>query len=73
MHGIQLLQHVGSRVLALLWHMGLAATDVWDPPRPGIKPLSPALASGFLTTRLPGKPGGLVLFFFFFGGLVLEE
>ena len=29
--------------------------DVWDLPRPGIKPVSPALAGGFLTTGPPGK------------------
>ena len=28
----------------------------WDLPGPGIKPLSPALAGGFLTTVPPGKP-----------------
>ena len=28
---------------------------MWDPPRPGIKPMSPALAGGFLTTGPPGK------------------
>ena len=27
----------------------------WNIPRPGIKPLSPMLAGGFLTTELPGK------------------
>ena len=27
-----------------------------DPPGPGIKPVSPALAGGFLTTAPPGKP-----------------
>ena len=27
----------------------------WNPPRQGIEPMSPALASGFLTTGLPGK------------------
>ena len=29
---------------------------VWDPPGPGIEPVSPALAGGFLTTAPPGKP-----------------
>ena len=29
---------------------------IWDLPGPGIKPLSPALAGGFFTTELPGKP-----------------
>ena len=28
-----------------------------DLPRPGLKPVSPALAGGFLTTVPPGKPG----------------
>ena len=27
-----------------------------DLPEPGIKPASPALAGGFFTTELPGKP-----------------
>ena len=27
-----------------------------DPPDPGIKPMSPALAGRFFTTELPGKP-----------------
>ena len=30
---------------------------MWDLPGPGIKPVSPALAGGFLTTVPPGKPG----------------
>ena len=29
---------------------------MWDPPRPGLEPMSPALAGGFLTTVPPGKP-----------------
>ena len=29
--------------------------DTWDLPRPGVKPVSPALAGGFSTTELPGK------------------
>ena len=33
---------------------------MWDLPRPGLKPLSPALAGKFSTTAPPGKP-----FFFF--------
>ena len=35
---------------------------MWDLPRPGIQPMSPALAGGFLTTMPPRKP----TFFFFF-------
>ena len=29
---------------------------MWDLPRPGHEPVSPALAGGFLTTAPPGKP-----------------
>ena len=29
---------------------------MWDPPRPGLKPVSPALAGGLSTTAPPGKP-----------------
>ena len=29
---------------------------MWDLPRPGLKPVSPALAGGFSTTAPPGKP-----------------
>ena len=30
---------------------------MWDLPRPGLEPVSPALAGGFSTTAPPGKPG----------------
>ena len=29
---------------------------MWDPPRPGLEPVSPALAGGLSTTAPPGKP-----------------
>ena len=29
---------------------------MWSLPGPGLEPVSPALAGGFLTTALPGKP-----------------
>ena len=29
---------------------------MWDPPRPGLEPVSPPLAGGFSTTAPPGKP-----------------
>ena len=29
---------------------------MWDLPRPGIKPMSPAVAGGFFTPEPPGKP-----------------
>ena len=35
---------------------------MWDPPRPGLKPVSPALAGRFSTTAPPGKPHPLFLF-----------
>ena len=34
---------------------------MWDPPRPGLEPVSPALAGRFSTTAPPGKPS---LFYF---------
>ena len=34
---------------------------MWDLPRPGLEPMSPALAGGFLTTAPPGK--SLTIFF----------
>ena len=39
----------------LLW-------DMWDLPRLGIKPVSPALAGGFFTTEPPGKPSETFIF-----------
>ena len=34
---------------------GLVLRSMWDLPRPGLEPVSPALAGGFLTTVPPGK------------------
>ena len=34
---------------------------MWDLPGPGMEPVSPALAGGFLTTAPPGKPGKYLL------------
>ena len=33
--------------------------DMWDLPRPGLEPVSPALAGRFSTTEPPGKPSPL--------------
>ena len=33
---------------------------MWDPPRPGLEPVFPALAGRFSTTAPPGKPGHLI-------------
>ena len=34
---------------------------MWDLPRPGLEPASPALAGGFSTTAPPGKPRKMIL------------
>ena len=34
---------------------------MWDPPRPGLEPVSPALAGRFSTTAPPGKPSNVIL------------
>ena len=34
---------------------------MWDPPKPGLEPVSPALPGGFPTTAPPGKPLHIVL------------
>ena len=34
---------------------------MWDPPRPGLEPVSSALAGGLSTTAPPGKPTDRVL------------
>ena len=39
---------------------------MWVLPRPGIEPMSPALAGGFITTAPPGKSQCCLCFFFFF-------
>ena len=42
------LSNCGSRVQLL--------HGMWDPPRPGLEPVFPALAGRFSTTAPPGKP-----------------
>ena len=43
---------------------------MWDPPRPGIKPMSHALAGGLPTTGPPGKAQfSLVIFVFTIWGV----
>ena len=39
-----------------LWHMGSAAPLLWDPPRPGIEFIPPALAGKFLPLSHQGSP-----------------
>ena len=36
---------------------------MWDLPGPGLEPMSPALAGGFLTTAPPGKSQDLTLYY----------
>ena len=45
--------HGISQAPILKW---VAISSSGDLPDPGLKPMSPALAGGFLTTELPGKP-----------------
>ena len=47
------LSSCGARALLL--------RGMWDLPRPGLEPMSPALAGGFLTTVPPGKPSRVFL------------
>ena len=37
---------------------------MWDPPRPGLEPVSPALAGRFSTTAPPGKPRSICFYSF---------
>ena len=39
---------------------------MWDLPGPGLEPMSPAQADGFLTTAPPGKPPNIVFLKLFF-------
>ena len=51
-HRLQQLQRVGLSGCGT-WAQLLRG--MWDLPRPGIKPVSPALPGGFVTTAPPGK------------------
>ena len=57
-HGLQTrrLSNCGSRAQLL--------RCMWDLPRPGLKPVSPALAGRFSTTAPPGKP--CITFYYWF-------
>ena len=48
-----------------MWPLAELFQGMWSLPGPGIKPVSSALAGGFLSTRLPGKY--LVYFFVHYG------
>ena len=71
-HGAWALRCMGSAVVASglcscgSWAQLLHGT--WDLPRPGIKPVSPALAGRFFTTEPPRKP----CFVYFFKLIILS-
>ena len=52
-HGLQQLWHMGSVVVA--HGLSCSTAGMWDLPGPGLEPVSPALAGGFLTIAPPGK------------------
>ena len=67
--GAQALGHIGSVVaaprlwstgLVVVWCMDLATLGplcgMWDLPRSGVEPMSPALAGGFFTPEALGEP-----------------
>ena len=67
-----LLQSTGSRRMGFsscsawaqqLWRTGLVVRGTWDLPRPGIEPMSSALAGRFLTTVPPGKSLSCILMY----------
>ena len=45
-----------TRRLSSCGSRGQLLHGMWDPPRPGLEPVSPALAGRFSTTAPPGKP-----------------
>ena len=45
---------------------------MWDLPRPGLEPVSPALAGRFSTTAPPGKPQQLFIKYELCTGIVLD-
>ena len=62
-------RHAGSVVVAhglsSCGSWALLLHGMWDLPRPGLEPMSPALAGGFLTTAPPGKPSFWFLIIYF--------
>ena len=47
---------LGARASVVVAHGLKLLHGMWDLPGPGLEPVSPALAGGFLTTVPPGKP-----------------
>ena len=59
-----LLRSTGSRragSVIVAHGQGQLLRGAWDPPRPGLEPVSPALAGRFSTAAPPGKPKNLYL------------
>ena len=56
-----LLRSTGSRCAGsvIVAHGPSLLCGTWDPPRPGLEPVSPALAGRLSTAAPPGKPGFL--------------
>ena len=48
-------QALGARASVVVAHGLSCSTACRDLPRPGLEPVSPVLAGGFLTTATPGK------------------
>ena len=46
---------------------------MWDPPEPGIKPVTPALAGGFLTARPPERPLYMHIYGYIYFNLSVED
>ena len=63
----------GALGLQQLWCTGLAAARGIIAPGPGIKAMSPTLASGFLPTGPPGKPPGFVFKWYILNPLALTH
>ena len=65
--GLQALEHS----LSSCWAQAQLLHGMWDPPAPGIEPVSPALQDRFLTTRPPGKPSCIFFLFLFLVSLLV--
>ena len=52
---------------------GLSSCGMWNLPRPGIEPVAPELASGFLTTGPQGSPPHIFLSLFLMVCSTLEQ
>ena len=71
-----LLRSTGSRRAgSVVVAHGPQLRSMWDLPRPGLEPVSPALAGRFSTTAPPGKPSfsffNIYLFYFWLHGVLV--